>query len=66
MPKRYWWYGEDLAEFFRLGSAMEGSEFRVEFDPKDEFCLKLVPAAEAKGGRHEFNVVHTCPPDCPD
>lgn len=67
MAKMYWWHGSDLAEFFRQGAGMEGSDFRVEFHPKEEMCLRLVPDVAVKHvGDHEFNVVHKCPPDCPD
>ncbi len=43
MKKFTWWHGSDLAEFFARGHAMAGQDFRVEFHPKEEKGLKIVP-----------------------
>jgi hypothetical protein len=66
-PKYYWWHGSDLTAFFTKGAAMSGQKFRVEFHPDEEKGLKIIPGGAAKASAEDaFNVVHTCPPDCPE
>lgn len=66
--KFFWWHGSDLTDFFTKGTSLAETSFRVEFHPKEEFGLKLIPlgAVIQHEGEHEFNVVHACPPVCPD
>lgn len=66
--KFFWWHGSDLTGFFTKGAAMAGQNFRVEFHPDEEKGLKLIPmdAVIEHVGDHAYNVVHACPPVCPD
>ena len=63
----FWWDGADLTGFFTKGAAMAGTKFRVEFHPDEEKGLKLISGGATKAeGDDTFNVVHKCPPFCPD
>ena len=62
---------KDLEAFFKRGFKLEGTPFRMGFNPDEKFGLKIGPmAGEEKCADGEgvttYNIVHTCPPRPPE